>query len=148
MRRFVFPLRSWLGLLGLGVLLVSGLSAQDEDLDLSLGSTIDNSVGMDWTLADGQLVHLRLVNHQFCFFFLDAERKIVEPVYSRVILRGEETRNKTNELLYTLSRGSGPYLTHPRMHYPPYDYWLMIIIPSDLVEGDDAIVLSRGRFRQ
>lgn len=132
----------------LGWAFVAAPAAFGAGLDLSLGATLDDSVGMDWTLPDGVIVHLRLVDHQFHLFFLNEDREIIEPVYPTAIIRGEETRNKTNELHYALRRGPGPFLTYPLLRYPPYDYWLRIIFPAEVVEGDESIVLSRGRFRQ
>jgi hypothetical protein len=131
-----------------GLLLAGALSAESPELDLSLGAEMDNAHGLDWVLPDGGTVHLRIIDRQFHLFFLDEERKIVEPLVPSVILRGEEARNKTNEVVRLLRRGRGPFLVHPRHHFPPHDYWLRLVIPDASGEEGANETLPRKRFRQ
>lgn len=141
----LFSIRSWATICGL--LLAAGLMASPS-VDLSLGAPIDDATGTDWTLPDGGLINLRIVDQRFHLLFLDEDRNLIEPAYERIILRGEETKNKTNEIFLPLRRGDGPFLTHPRLQYLPVDYWLRLVIPSEETEEDEAVVLPRERFRQ
>ena len=113
---------------------------------LQLGEALPGGVGQDWTLPDGQVVNLQIVANQFHLVFLDQERVIVKPTVAKVIIRGEETRNKTQKLQVTLSAGSGASLSHPRKVYPPYDYWLQLVVPADEASGEWKS-LARRRFR-
>jgi hypothetical protein len=117
-------------------------------LDLTIGSPVDDAVGADWTLPDGTLLHLRILDNRLHLLFLDEERNIVEPTHGRLILRGEMTSNKTRELFFPMRGGEGPFLTHPRLLYPPVDYWLRVVIPNAETEEEGAVVLPRQRFRQ
>ncbi|MFP4283015.1 MAG: hypothetical protein ACLFR7_01460 [Opitutales bacterium] len=130
----------------LAFLLTVALLRAAEPLEIALGTAVSEEVGLDWTLRDGQRVHLRVVDQQFHLLFLDAERNIMKPAFERAIVRGEETRNKTNELNLLLTPGADPSLTHVRRIYPPHDYWLRLLVP---VEGtDDYEALPRQRLRQ
>lgn len=142
-RRFPTLISLFVFLLG-----VSFAVAEDAELDLSLGAVIDNSVGIDWPLEDGKLAHLRIIDQCFHLFFLDSERKIIEPLFATAILRGEETRDKSAKVVRQLTRGSGPFLQHPRHNYPPYDFWLSLVIPGASGDEGNFTTLSRQRFRQ
>ena len=140
------PMRKILHLLLLrwawGWLAVATLGASTE-FSAELGAIVDDASGMDWTLPGGETLHLRILDDRFQAFFLNEAREIIEPTLEKVILRGEETRNKTNEFNLPLRR-AGLSLSHPRRFYPPYDYWVIGLVPH---EGKDSTVLPRQRFR-
>lgn len=110
--------------------------------------------GRDFVLPTGERCYVAIENNQLKLIFFESqeedeehpvrERVAIEPPYPSVILRGEEARNKTNNLFWSLDR-SGDVLTFPRQLYPPYDYWLTLVVPR---EGKDAIVVPRSRFTQ
>ncbi len=129
------------------VLLLLPMTALSSTADFTLGTTVEESPGLDWTLPEGSLLHLRVIDLQFVAVFLDEERKIIEPTHDTVILQGEETHNRTNRVHRVLRRGDGPFLQNPRRHSAPHDFWLRIVIPAEK-DGNDVTVLPRQRFTQ
>ena len=123
---------------------VADLSA--EPVVLEIGAEVSETGGEDWTLPDGQLVQLRIIEKQFHLLFLDEDRLLIEPAVKKVILRGEEARNQTNNINIVLKPGSDNTLTHVRKVYPPYDYWLMLLIPDPEKSGEWTS-LQRRRFQ-
>lgn len=123
------------------------LSAIAAESQFELGALVEEGVGQDWVLADGQVANLQIIESQFHLFFLDQERLIVTPPVEKAIVRGEGARNRTNRINVILRVDSGPALTHPRNLFPPYDYWLLLLIPSEEI-GEEWESLSRVRFRQ
>ncbi len=73
-----------------------GLSAADGTL--ALGAEVVEGVGQDWSLPDGQVVNLQIVDQNFHLLFLDPDRLIIAPTIEKVIVRGEGVLRKSNKL--------------------------------------------------
>lgn len=125
-------------------LLVAGALGAAEEKP-ALGVKVGEGVGHDWVLPNGQLVNLQIIANQFHLLFLDADRWVIEPTVEKVIVRGEEARNKTNELNLVLRKGSGASLMHVRTFFAPFDYWLRLLVPSEEA-ADEWVSLTRVRF--
>lgn len=124
----------------------ASLATAEEGPTWALGIEVPEEVGKDYELASGARFHLEVVDNQFYAVFIDENRFAVEPEAREIILRGEEARNTTNDFNLVLSKqGATPFLTHPRHVYPPYDFWITVVVPHDEAETE---VLPRERFLQ
>lgn len=122
-----------------------------ESFTWEVGQVVPEAPGRDFTLSDGSRFYLEIVENRFRAMFFDPEvngegmaRVAIEPPHAALILRGEETRNRTKNMRSYL-KASGDYLQGLEPFYPPYDYWLLGVVP----QGDgDGLLAPRGRFLQ
>ena len=142
-RSFSPLLSVFLSLFVLMAALPAGLRAAPQ-IDLQAGAVVDDTAGVDWKLDGGVTLHLRRVEGTLHALFLDTSRQIIEPEFDAVILRGEGVRKRSDDFYLVLKKGSGPFLTHPRLFPVSVDVW---VVPVLTPQGKDAITLERKRFR-
>ena len=95
-------------------------------------------------------VNLRIVNGHFELYFLDAEKKVVEPVYTTAYLKYENIAKKDRDERITLnltSAGDYQYLTSGRFVKKPYRFWINILF-KDSNDPDKRIPFGRHRLSQ
>lgn len=125
-----------------------------EEFTWQVDQEVPESPGKDFTLPTGERCYVAIENNQLKLIFFEAKeaddehparpRVSIAPPYKKVILRGDEARNKTNQFFWALE-GSTDVLTFPRQLYPPHDYFVTLVVPR---EGKDALVAPRTRFTQ
>ena len=95
-------------------------------------------------LDDGTFLNLRIHNRQWTVLHVDAAGNIREPGEPVVIVRATAVRDNDTTQRVRLS-SVGAYMTSPRKVYPPYNHWVIVVLPRE--EGD-AVVFPRQRFTQ
>lgn len=82
--------------------------------------------GQTFPFEDG-FVNLRIVENTFRVYFLDAEKKLIAPSWTNAQMNWEHRRNPTQRGLLSLSPGSGPFLSNPRLFHPPHFYTVRLL---------------------
>ena len=127
---------------------VSALQAQDgKDSDDEEG--IMPELGIYIPQGEG-FVNLRIVNGHFELYFLDAEKKVVETVYSTAYLKYQNVAKKDRDERVTLNRTSGggyQYLSSGRFIKRPHRFWITIVF-KDSKDPEKRIPFGRHRLSQ
>jgi len=93
-------------------------------------------------------VNLRIVEGNFRIYFVDKDQNIVRPFFKKARLDVELFRNKTHEYsLYLKLSENGSYLTSIRHTYPPYRFWVRLVL-LDKSNLGNSLVFSRTQFIQ
>lgn len=116
----------------------------------SVGEAFEEELGLyldvPESIGEGQL-NIRIVENQMLVYFLDKEGLLTDPPLSKLYVRWENVRNRTEDGYLSMSAASdGPYLTNPRKLFPPYHYRLTLIIPQE--DKEDNLVLYGNVLRQ
>ena len=146
---YIFP-ANFYRLLSVMVLVagVSVLQAQGEN-DIDDEEDIMPELGVYIPLKEG-FVNLRIVEGHFELYFLDAEKKVIEAVYTTAYLKYENVAKKDREGRVTLNLRSGgeyQYLTSGRVIKRPYRFWINILF-KDSKDPDKRIPFGRHRLSQ
>lgn len=95
-------------------------------------------------------INVRLVDNRMRLYFLDAEKKVIEPSYPVAVIRYENvTRKKLDDTL-TLRASSdetGPFLANPQFIKPPHSLWINILLLNP-DNTEDKVSLGRQRLDQ
>lgn len=125
---------------------LSSLQAQSDD-EKKEGTLPE--LGLYVPREEGGSINLRIEERNFKLYFMDAEKKVVPPVYSSVILRYENAakKNRGKETLILQLSPDGKYLTSGRNVKLPFDLWVNIMF-KDPKDPDKKILYGRHRLRQ
>lgn len=122
------------------------LFAEDKagETALAVGAGLDN-VGVFIERAEGKQVNVRIVDRKFQFYFLDAEKKLMEPDATQVIVRYSSQVKKTDRERNIVLKpaANGLYLTASRAILPPFDYQLRIILKFADASATEFLPLTR-----
>ncbi len=121
-------------------LLAQSDGGDEEGMMPEMGAYIDAS--------DGGFINIRIVGNNFHLYFLDAEKKLIEPTYKRALIRYENVARKDRDerLILNLS-ADGQSLTSGRVVRPPFNFWVTLHF-YDNNDSEKRIPYGRHRVRQ
>lgn len=114
----------------------------------TVGTKLEPEAGLYVDLDNSQKMNLRLVENQVRIYFTDAEGLLIQPPFKRAVVNLQEMRDKDNKYHLMLEKEPGqPWLTHPRLLYPPYHYRARIVLYRDETQ-ENLVTLPMQIFEQ
>jgi len=117
----------------IGLVLISqwvcaSVGGTTDEGSLEVGAQLDEK-GIFIPHSEG-LVNLRIVDNKFQLYFVDAEKKLVEPDAVKIIVRySSQVRRGESESTVVLNPGPGSlYFTASRPILPPHFYRVKVIL--------------------
>lgn len=113
----------------------------------SVGDTIDDGVGVDYTWGKYKL-NLRVEDTHFVLYFINEEGKVVAHPDVEAVIRYENTTGKRISNIMRMESENDEVLRGSRFVAVPYNYWVFLTLKKEAESGDVLEVFQRVRLVQ